>query len=315
MLKKFLVMFLAANLFASSVAFAQYQPKEELTAEEVELYMSTLETKGNKVNPAIPIGIGSVVLISFAYAVKKIAKNPELGLKYVASQDPKAYSQLMKVAASRATKAEAGNIEKVAARELEKLNKNLAKKEAMNNYNIAMRHKKAIKGFRRGNYFDLTKSIMKFDKEGASSAVANIRRSNTLLANPRRNISLLGKRIRLPKGSTVAMVAIITYAVLGKDKYEDEEIEISNNRVQFENEVRQLMKEDPDKLALFIITQESYAQNIAYSVLAENPELFKLVKQQIEEAFNKDNIDEYLEFEALEENAVLTDSLRDGWSY
>ena len=311
MLKKFLVMFLAANLLVSSVAFAQYQPKEELTAEEVELYMSTLDKKVPSVNPAI-YGVGAVGVLGFAYAVKKIIKNPELGAYYVAAQDPKAYQKLMDTAAKKAgSAAEKRAIQNAAQKELARMKEYRA---------LAKTHKGMINKISRANYWKFVRSTYARDWAKANKALTQMKRAKSMLKSPA-TARTWGKRLK--RAGWVGLgITLACYVAFHNDR--EEEIEISNNRIKLERDVRDLMTKDPDALALFIVGLPDEAKPIAYSILAENPKLFKIVKQQVNEAFSSEMLNDYNEYETISEDSLRKEEIFSGdstsvffggWSY
>lgn len=315
MLKKFLAMFISANMFLSTAVFAQYQPVDTLTQKQVEQYMSQLQVKENslkQIHPAVYVG-GVVGALAFAYAVKQIAKNPELGAYYVAAQDPAAYEYLMKVAAKHATPAQRAAI--TAARE--------AEVARMAQFQRAVSHKKWIAKVNRENYWQFVRNTFHGQWAQANKALVQLKRANALVKNP----TPFYKRVLNTSAKTkwtVAISALVLYTVFGKYLTEDEESVISQNRTKLGQQVESLMKTDPDKLAGFIIPLPEEAKNIAYSILAENPDLFAKVKQQIDEALSEENLRDYDEFERLQREQLIKEDIQPdttevtfsgGWGY
>ncbi|MBR1980332.1 hypothetical protein, partial [Candidatus Proelusimicrobium excrementi] len=69
MLKRLLVGIISLNICFSSLAYAQYQPVEELTAEEVEMYMSSVEKKEKGLPTSVKVIGGAAAVLTFAYAI------------------------------------------------------------------------------------------------------------------------------------------------------------------------------------------------------------------------------------------------------
>ncbi len=299
MLKKFLVALISMNICFSGLAYAQYQPEEELTAEEIELYMSSIDKKEKGLPKGVIIGGGAAVLLAWAYSVKKIVKNPELGKYFVASQDPMAYQALMKAAEKKAvTGLQKAAIKDAAAKEA----------AAMARWNSAMRHKGLIKSINRANYWKAVGASMSGNWAAANKAINQMRRAKQLLARPvTGNTSKFWiKAKRAGKwGLAVGLIAYVAFYDNTK-----EETAISNNRLVLERQIRKMMEEDIDALALFVYGLPEDQQKVAYGILAENPEIFKIVKQQVEEAFSSENVESFLEADDAMRESEYVDSLR-----
>lgn len=299
MLKKFLVALISMNICFSGLAYAQYQPEEELTAEEIELYMSSIDKKEKGLPKGVIIGGGAAVLLAWAYSVKKIVKNPELGKYFVASQDPMAYQALMKAAEKKAvTGLQKAAIKDAAAKEA----------AAMARWNSAMRHKGLIKSINRANYWKAVGASMSGNWAAANKAINQMRRAKQLLARPvTGNTSKFWIKAKRA-GKWGLAVGLIAYVVFYDNT--KEETAISNNRLVLERQIRKMMEEDIDALALFVYGLPEDQQKVAYGILAENPEIFKIVKQQVEEAFSSENVESFLEADDAMRESEYVDSLR-----
>lgn len=308
MLKKLLVAIISMNICFSGLAYAQYQPEEELTAEEVELYMKSIEKREKSLPKGVVIGGGAAALLTLAYSIRKIVKNPELSMFYVASQDPKAYQTLMNAAEKRA-----------AMPAQKKLIKSFAAKETaeMAKWNAAMRHSGRIKAISRANYWKAVSATMAGNWTAANKAIGQMNRAKRLLAMPAsaqssnvlsrmRNNKVLLRAKKAGKWGIV--LAVIGYTFLHDNT--KEETAISNNRAVLEREIRKMMESDIDALALYVYGLPEDQQRIAYGILAENPEIFAIVKQQVEEAFSTENVDAFIETDNAMREAEYKDSLR-----
>lgn len=324
MLKKLLVGLISLNICFSSLAYAQYQPVEELTAEEVEMYMSSVEKKEKGLPTSVKVAGGAAAVLTLAYVVKKIAKNPELGALYVAAQDPKAYSILMRHAEKKAVGSTAKGLVRAEAK---------AEMEAMQGYSrdILKRHRGRISKINRSNYFkwkvdQLTNPKIPFVKNPAKINRAKYyqARYNKGKAWVTASYSKGGRVFKMAKkaGKWGLLIGLTAYVIFGDNN--KEETAISNNRMQLEREIRKVMREDVDSIALFIYNLPEDQQQVAYGILSENPAVFNAVKKQIEEAFSAANIqaaeeyygavDEVVKSEEL--NSSITDTLNSGaWNY
>lgn len=315
MLKKLLVGLISLNICFSSLAYAQYQPVEELTAEEVEMYMSSVEKKEKGLPKSVEVIGGAAAVLTFAYAVKKIAKNPKLGKYYVMSQDPRAYAIMMKHAEKKAVGAAAKNAVR-AEMGLEKA--------AMQRWNSIQRHSGKIKQINRANYWNSVRAIQAGEFGRANAYLAKYQRGLDMLKRPIGSYSKTGKIWLKAKkaGKWGLFIGLTAYVIFGDNN--KEETAISNNRMQLEREIRKVMREDVDSIALFIYNLPEDQQQVAYGILSENPAVFNAVKKQIEEAFSAANIqaaEEY--YEAVENseytdelNSSITDTLNSGaWNY
>lgn len=315
MLKKLLVGLISLNICFSSLAYAQYQPVEELTAEEVELYMSSVEKKEKGLPTSVKVIGGAAAVLTFAYAVKKIAKNPKLGAYYVMSQDPRAYNIMMKHAEKKAVNSAAKSAVRAEA---------AAESRAMAKWNAVQRHKNQIKKINRANYWKSVKAIQAGEFGRANVYLAKYKRGSALLKKPIGAYSKTGKMWLKAKklGKWGLFIGLTAYVVFGDNN--KEETAISNNRMQLEREIRKVMKEDVDSIALFIYNLPEDQQQVAYGILSENPAVFNAVKKQIEEAFSAANVqaaEEY--YEAVESseytdelNSSITDTLNSGgWNW
>ena len=308
MLKKLLVAIISMNICFSGLAYAQYQPEEELTAEEVELYMKSIEKREKSLPKGVVIGGGAAALLTLAYSIRKIVKNPELSMFYVASQDPKAYQTLMNAAEKRA-----------AMPAQKKLIKSFAAKETaeMAKWNAAMRHSGRIKAISRANYWKAVSATMAGNWTAANKAIGQMNRAKRLLAMPAsaQSTNILSRMrnnkvlLRAKKaGKWGIVLAVIGYTFLHDNT--KEETAISNNRAVLEREIRKMMESDIDALALYVYGLSEEQQRIAYGILAENPEIFAIVKQQVEEAFSTENVDAFIETDNAMREAEYKDSLR-----
>lgn len=308
MLKKLLVAIISMNICFSGLAYAQYQPEDELTAEEVEIYMKSIEKREEGLPKGVVIGGGAAALLTLAYSIRKIVKNPELSMFYVASQDPKAYQTLMNAAEKRA-----------AMPAQKKLIKSFAAKETaeMAKWNAAMRHSGRIKAISRANYWKAVSATMAGNWTAANKAIGQMNRAKRLLAMPAsaqssnvlsrmRNNKVLVRAKKAGKWGIV--LAVIGYTFLHDNT--KEETAISNNRAVLEREIRKMMESDIDALALYVYGLPEDQQRIAYGILAENPEIFAIVKQQVEEAFSTENVDAFIETDNAMREAEYKDSLR-----
>ena len=151
----------------------------------------------------------------------------------------------------------------------------------------------------------LTRSLATGDMQGAKQAKSQIKRAKALLKKPQLKGTLLWKAKRAGKWGV--LLAVTAYVVF-HDSSKEETI-ISNNRAALEMEIRTLMQNDIDALALYIYNLNDEQKRFAYSILAENPEIYEIVKQQIEEALSEENInaakeiDNALEQERAQERA------------
>lgn len=308
MLKKLLVAIISMNICFSGLAYAQYQPEEELTAEEVEIYMKSIEKREEGLPKGVVIGGGAAALLTLAYSIRKIVKNPELSMFYVASQDPKAYQTLMNAAEKRAvTATQKQAIKSMAAKETAEMAK----------WNAAMRHSGRIKAISRANYWKAVSATMAGNWTAANKAIGQMNRAKRLLAMPAsaqssnvlsrmRNNKVLVRAKKAGKWGIV--LAVIGYTFLHDNT--KEETAISNNRAVLEREIRKMMESDIDALALYVYGLPEEQQRIAYGILAENPEIFAIVKQQVEEAFSTENVDAFIETDNAMREAEYKDSLR-----
>lgn len=308
MLKKLLVAIISMNICFSGLAYAQYQPEEELTAEEVEIYMKSIEKREEGLPKGVVIGGGAAALLTLAYSIRKIVKNPELSMFYVASQDPKAYQTLMNAAEKRAvTATQKQAIKSMAAKETAEMAK----------WNAAMRHSGRIKAISRANYWKAVSATMAGNWTAANKAIGQMNRAKRLLAMPAsaqssnvlsrmRNNKVLVRAKKAGKWGIV--LAVIGYTFLHDNT--KEETAISNNRAVLEREIRKMMESDIDALALYVYGLPEDQQRIAYGILAENPEIFAIVKQQVEEAFSTENVDAFIETDNAMREAEYKDSLR-----
>ncbi len=315
MLKKLLMAVLSFNICFSSLAYAQYQPVEELTAEEVEMYMSSVDKKEKGLPTSVKVIGGAAAVLTFAYAVKKIAKNPKLGAYYVMSQDPRAYNIMMKHAEKKAVNSAAKSAVRAEA---------AAESRAMAKWNAVQRHKNQIKKINRANYWKSVKAIQAGEFGRANVYLAKYKRGSALLKKPIGAYSKTGKMWLKAKkaGKWGLFIGFTAYVIFGDNN--KEETAISNNRAQLEREIRKVMKEDVDSIALFIYNLPEDQQQVAYGILSENPAVFNAVKKQIEEAFSATNVqaaEEY--YEAVESseyteevNSSITDTLNSGgWNW
>lgn len=308
MLKKLLVAIISMNICFSGLAYAQYQPEDELTAEEVEIYMKSIEKREEGLPKGVVIGGGAAALLTLAYSIRKIVKNPELSMFYVASQDPKAYQTLMNAAEKRAvTATQKQAIKSMAAKETAEMAK----------WNAAMRHSGRIKAISRANYWKAVSATMAGNWTAANKAIGQMNRAKRLLAMPAsaqssnvlsrmRNNKVLVRAKKAGKWGIV--LAVIGYTFLYDNT--KEETAISNNRAVLEREIRKMMESDIDALALYVYGLPEDQQRIAYGILAENPEIFAIVKQQVEEAFSMENVDAFIETDNAMREAEYKDSLR-----
>lgn len=307
MLKKLLMAVLSFNICFSSLAYAQYQPVEELTAEEVEMYMSSIEKKEKGLPTSVKVVGGAAAVLTFAYAVKKIAKNPKLGAYYVMSQDPRAYNIMMKHAEKKAVNSAAKSAVRAEA---------AVESKAMAQWNAVQRHKNQIKKINRANYWKSVKAMQAGEWGRANAYLAKYKRGSALLKKPIGAYSKTGKMWLKAKkaGKWGLVVGLTAYIIFGDGN--KEETAISNNRAALEREIRKLMREDIDALAMFIYDLPEDQQQVAYGILSENPEIFAKVKAQIEEAFSAENIKAAQEYydavESSEYTEELSDSIFDG---
>ncbi len=324
MLKKLLVGLISLNICFSSLAYAQYQPVEELTPEEVELYMSSVDKKEKGLPTSVKVVGGAAAVLTLAYVVKKIAKNPELGAFYVAAQDPKAYSILMRHAEKKAVGSAAKGLVRAEAK---------AEMKMMQGYSrdILKSHRGRISKINRSNYFNWKLNQLTNPKIPFVNNPAKINKAKYYKARYDRGKALFnasygkgGRAFKVVKkwGKWGIVIGAITWTILGDNN--KEETAISNNRSQLEREIRKVMKEDVDSIALFIYNLPEDQQQVAYGILSENPTIFNAVKKQIDEAFSAENIqaaeeyygavDEVVKSEEL--NNSITDTLNSGgWNW
>ncbi len=312
MLKKLLVAIISMNICFSGLAYAQYQPQEGLTAEEVEIYMKSIEKREEGLPEWVAIGGGAAVLLFWSYSVKKIIGNPELGKYFIASQDPQAYYTIMKAAEKKAaTELQKAAIRETAAKEA----------QAMARWEAAMRHSGRIKAIRRANYW---KAVISRVFDGSSSvkeAVSQMKRAESLLAEPvTSNTNKLVSRVKKARGklAILTIVGVFIYSYFHDNN--KEEAAIINNREPLERKIKELMEKDIDSLALYVYSLTEEQKRVAYSVLADNPEIFKIVKHQLDEVFSEENIkaveevynalDSEKEEDLLRKKNELIDSLR-----
>ena len=280
MLKKILVAFISMNICFSSMAYAQYEG-DTLTAEEIEIYMSTVKEKEKTLPTWVKVSGGIAALLAVSYGVKKVAESPRTAKIVEPFKNTKVYQAFMKSA----------NIEEYRA--------------AKSRWELAKTHKGAIKSVKRGNYVGLTRSLATGDMQGAKQAKSQIKRAKALLKKPQPKGTLFWKAKKAGKwGVFLAVTAYVVFHDSSK-----EETTISNNREALEREIRTLMQNDIDALALYIYNLNDEQKRFAYSILAENPEIYEIVKQQIEEALSEENInaakeiDNALEQERAQERA------------
>ena len=294
MLKKLLVAIISMNICFSGLAYAQYQPQEGLTEEAAEIYMKTIEKREEGLPEWVAIGGGVGVLLALRYSVKKIAANPELSQRFFASivsfdpQNPertyKAYQTIMEAAEKKAaTESQKAAIREAAAKEA----------QAMARWKAAMRHSGRIKAIRRANYW---KAVISRVFDGSSSvkeAVSQMKRAESLLAEPvTSNTNKLVSRVKKARGklAILTIVGVFIYSYFHDNN--KEEAAIINNRAPLERKIKELMEKDIDSLALYVYSLTEEQKRVAYSVLAlDNPEIFEIVKQQVDEALSKANIE------------------------
>lgn len=304
MFKKIIAAVIAANMCFSSLAYAQYQPVEEFTAEEIELYMTSLD-EGGKVEKGLPpaavVAGGAAAALGFAYAVRKISKNPELGKYFVMSQDPRAYKIMMNHAAKRAaTPAAKAAVTKEAAREA----------AAMAKWNQAMTHNGMIKKINRGNYWRSVGAMMSGNPTAANRHIKQMRRGAALLKKPTASVAKNSSKLwRNAKraGKWGLFIAAIGYIAFGGE--DEENVTINNNRNILEREINRLMKEDVDSLALFVYNLPDDQRKVAYGILSENPDIYAVVKKQVEEALSDGNINAMIEYYEASEDAVSQENI------
>ena len=323
MLKKLLVAIISMNICFSGLAYAQYQPQEGLTEEAAEIYMKTIEKREEGLPEWIAIGGGVGVLLALRYSVKKIAVNPELSQRFFASivsfdpQNPertyKAYQTIMEAAEKKAaTELQKAAIREAAAKEA----------QAMARWEAAMRHSGRIKAIRRANYW---KAVISRVFDGSSSvkeAVSQMKRAESLLAEPvTSNTNKLVSRVKKARGklAILTIVGVFIYSYFHDNN--KEEAAIINNREPLERKIKELMEKDIDSLALYVYSLTEEQKKVAYSILADNPEIFEIIKQQVEAALSEDNIelakkvyeiseDSEKEEDLLRKKNELIDSLR-----
>ncbi len=301
MFKKFIAAVMATSICFSNLAYAQYQPVDTLTTEEVALYMTSIDEGGKREKglppEAIAIGVGGALL--FAYAAKKISKDPTLGRYFVMAQDPKAYAKMMEAAEKKAATASAKSA--VSATRA-------AEVELMKNYERAMRHKPRIEKINRANYWKFVGSATSGNYTAANKYLAQWKKGTALLTKPTTGrFAILCK-----KGGKVAMaiglLAIPVHAIFGGD--DEENTVINNNRNLLEREINRLRNEDPDSLATFIYSLNDEQRKVAYGILAEDPELYKLIVSQVEESLTEENINAMIEYNNAVEEAELRNDLQ-----
>ncbi len=205
MFKKLLVAIISMNICFSGLAYAQYQPQGELTAEEVEEYMKGIENKGKEIPSwvtVLPVVTSAGVLLALRYANTL------------------------------------NRSEKIAAVEW--------------------------------------KARMAKDGKFLRKAKINIKK---LLLKAKKNRGKL---------AILTVAAILVYSYF--DENNREETAIFNNRALLDRKIKELMENDIDSLALYVYSLSDEQKKVAYSILADNPEIFEIIKQQVEEAFSEGNI-------------------------
>lgn len=304
MLKKLLVGLISLNICFSSLAYAQYQPVEELTAEEVELYMSTIDKKAKGVPTSVKVG-GAVAVLTVAYVIRKIAKDPNLSKYIVMSQDPKAYAIMMRYAEKKAV----GSAAKAAVRR-----EMVAESAAMKQWNAMQRHAGRIKQINRANYWKSVKA-MQVGEWGLSNRYLARYKAGHAILNMEKPLEAYSKAGRIwaqtkkvrKLGKWGLLIGLTVYMIFGDNN--KEETAISNNRAQLERQIRQVMKEDVDSIALYIYNLPEDQQQVAYGILSENPRIFNAVKQQVEEAFSAENIQATKEYYEAVQSSEYTEDL------
>ena len=83
MFKKLLIAIISMNICFSGLAYAQYHPQEELTAEEVKVYINSAENRKKALPKEFAIGGTLAVLLALDLSVKKMLANPGLGRVYL----------------------------------------------------------------------------------------------------------------------------------------------------------------------------------------------------------------------------------------
>ena len=256
--------------------------------------------KSEKIHPALKVG-GVAGAVAFAYAVRKIIKNPEYGAYYVAAQDPVAYRHLMDVAAKHASPTQriAINAEKEAE---------LAR---MAQFKRAVSHKEWLGKINRENYWSFVRNSFFGQWSKANKALVQLKRARVLTKNPTPRYKRIFKLSRKTKWG-LALTTVVLFSVGGKYLGDDEESVISQNRTELGRKIEYLMQHDPDALAKEIYSLDEDAQTIAFSILAENPELFEKVKKQLNEALSEENLKDYDEFERLQQEQLLKEDVTIG---
>ncbi len=118
------------------------------------------------------------------------------------------------------------------------------------------------------------------------------------------------------------IMMLLKWTSILKDHYRSKKaIEINNNRVFWEHEIKEMIKKNKDVLALYVYGLPREERKVAYSILAGQPEIFEIIKQQVEAALSEDNIelakkvyeiseDSEKEEDLLQKKNELIDSLR-----
>ncbi len=331
MLKKLLVGLISLNICFSSLAYAQYQPVDELSPEEVEMYMSSVEKKEKGLPTAVKWAGGTAALLGTAYMTRKIIKHYDIKISsyVVGTMDPKAYEVVMRHAEKKATSSAA---KKAIKGEM------LSESAAMKEYLAKQKRIGKLKKISKANYWKATKSMYVGNWSLAQKYMKKYGRAQDLIKalntpfKKGQTMLVLSKRgkvlgqLNWTKAKRIGWAALVVYCAynifFGDNN--KEETAISNNRMQLEREIRKVMREDVDEIAMFIINLPEDQQQVAYGILSENPALFNVVKKQIEEAYSVDNIQATKEYyEAVESseytdelNSSITDTLNSGgWNW
>ncbi len=288
MFKKLLVAVITANICFSSLVYAQNPAAENIAEEAVAEYITSIDEDGTRSktlsNPAVLVG-GTAAALTFAYAVKKIIENPELGRYYVAVQNSSAYAKMMAIAEKKATAtATKEAIIKVSDQEI----------TLMHNYERTLAHKSAIEKANRANYWKAIGSMTKGDYTAANKYLAQWEKGKAMLAKPVTANTGRFVRVAAKVAVPLAIVSVVAYSIWGDE--EEENVSINNNRSMLNREVNRIIKTDADALAIFIYNLNDEQRKVAYSVLAENPKIFTMVRTQIENALSYDNINAMIEY-------------------